>query len=207
MTIDSAKRSQLRRQLRQRRNSLSPMQQQQASFNLLRQLMQQPLFVRSQHFALYLSVDGEIDLTPVMQRLWKMKKSCYLPVLHPTRSRELWFVQVEPNTPLKPNRFGIKEPDPFKNHRLPANLLDMALIPLVGFDRQGNRLGMGGGFYDATFAFKRQQIYDKPYLIGVAHACQELMELEVAPWDVALYGTATDKEVILTGEWNREGTH
>src|SRR5690606_41971617 len=93
-----------------------------------------------------------------------------LPVLRPDKTNQLWFVRFDPDTPLKPNRFGIAEPDPFQNHRLPAHLLDMVLLPLVGFDRSGARLGMGAGFYDYTFAFKQQKSKGKPYLFGLAHA-------------------------------------
>lgn len=197
--IDPAERSQLRRELRARRHALTPMQQQQAAQGLLRQLMKQPLFMRSQHLALYLSADGEINPMPIAQQLWKMNKTCYLPVLHPTRPRELWFVRFDADTLLKPNRFGIGEPDPFHNHRLPANLLDIALLPLVGFDRTGARLGMGSAFYDMTFAFKQQKPKGKPYLIGLAHACQEVEKLVTADWDIPLHGIATDKEMILSG--------
>lgn len=199
MTLPSPSRAELRKQLRARRQALSPLQQQQASAGLLRQLMKQPLFMRSQHVALYIAADGEIDPAPVARQLWKMNKTCYLPVLRPDKTNQLWFVRFDPGTPLKPNRFGIAEPDPFQNHRLPAHLLDMVLLPLVGFDRSGARLGMGAGFYDYTFAFKQQKSKGKPYLFGLAHACQEVDQLETASWDVPLYGIATDREMILCG--------
>ena len=194
---DLPSRQQLRETLRQQRRALTPIQQQQASQKVLRQLMTQPLFMRSQHFALYIAADGEIDAMPIARQLWKMNKTCYLPVLHPNRPREMWFVRFDEQTPLKANRFGIPEPDPFRNHRLPANLLDMALLPLVGFDREGGRLGMGGGFYDTTFAFKQQKPKGKPYLVGLAHGCQGIGKLESADWDVPLYGVATDNEMII----------
>lgn len=199
MTLPSLSRADLRKELRARRQALSPMQQQQASFSLLRQLMKQPLFMRSYHVALYIATDGEIDPRPIAQQLWKMNKTCYLPVLRPDKTQQLWFVRFDPDTPLNPNRFGIPEPDPFQNHRLPAHLLDMVLLPLVGFDRSGARLGMGAGFYDQTFAFKQQKSKAKPYLFGLAHACQEVDQLETASWDVPLYGIATDREMILCG--------
>lgn len=192
-------RKQLRDQLRARRRALSPMQQQQAALEALRQLMKQPVFMRSQYVAVYLAADGELDPAPIARQLWKMNKYCYLPVLHPHRPRELWFVRFEQGAPLKPNRFGIGEPDPFRYHQLPAKLLDVALLPLVGFDRSGARLGMGGGFYDYTFAFKQQKSKGRPYLIGLAHACQEVDHLAAADWDIPLYGIATDKEMILCG--------
>ncbi len=196
-SVADRERSRLRQQLRAARRSLTPQQQRQASLGCLRQLMQLPRFVRSQHLALYLANDGELDPAPIARQLWNMNKHCYLPLLHPTRPRELWFVRFTPDTPLKPNRFGIGEPDPFKQHRLPARLLDVVLLPLVGFDRQGGRLGMGGGFYDKTFAFKQANPQGKPHLIGLAHSLQETPQLGLANWDIPLDGIATERELIL----------
>jgi 5-formyltetrahydrofolate cyclo-ligase len=190
-------RQQLRSELRARRNSLSPSEQTQAAQSLLRKLMSLPLFLRSQHLALYWATDGEIDLTPTMMQLWKMGKSCYLPVIHPTQARKLWFVKYSPDTILKPNRFNIPEPDHRSTPKIPAKLLDLVLMPLVGFDSKGARLGMGGGFYDSTFAFKHQQSQNKPWLIGVAHACQEVNELDTEAWDIPLNGVVTDKAATL----------
>jgi 5-formyltetrahydrofolate cyclo-ligase len=182
--------------LRDRRRALTPSQQANASAWVLRHLMHSPVFMRSQHVAIYMSNDGELNPLPIAEQLWKMDKHCYLPVLHPSQDRQLWFVRFDKDTPLKPNRFGIPEPDHRKNHKIPARLLDVVLVPLVGFDRSGARLGMGGGFYDTTFAF-HQHKKTKPWLIGVAHACQEIDKLETASWDIPLYGVVTDKELIV----------
>ena len=143
-TIDS--RQNLRQQLRERRQALTPSEQAQASQWLLRKLMSVPQVLRGQHIALYWAMDGEIDLAPVAEQLWKMGKQCYLPVLHPHQERQLWFVKYLPDSPLIPNRFKIPEPDYRSGQKLPAHLLDVVLLPLVGFDASGARLGMGGGF-------------------------------------------------------------
>jgi len=196
-------RAALRAELRTHRRALSPQQQQQASLGAVRQLMKLPVFMRSQHVALYRAADGELDPAAIARQLWKMNKQCYLPVLHPTRPQELWFVHYEADTPLKPNRYGVLEPDPFQNHQLPANLLDTVLLPLVGFDRAGNRLGMGAGFYDRTFAFKQHKPHGKPWLIGLAHGCQEVEKLAAASWDIPLSGIATEKEMIKVARIKR----
>ena len=128
-----------------------------------------------------------------------MGKHCYLPVLHPSLECQLWFVEYTPTAVLKPNRFGIPEPDHRQAIRIAPNLLDIVLLPLVGFDRQGGRLGMGGGFYDRTFAFHKGK-RNKPYLLGMAHACQEVEALELADWDIPLFGVITDKELILAAK-------
>jgi len=190
-----ASRQLLRTELRARRRALTPSQQAAASAWVLRHLMGLPAFRRARHIALYLANDGELDLYPVAEQLWKMGKHCYLPVLHPTLGRQLWFVEFTAATPLISNRFNIPEPDHRGAHKLPAQHLDMVLLPLVGFDRAGGRLGMGGGFYDTTFAF-HQGRQGKPYLVGIAHSCQEVETLELASWDIPLAAVVTDKEVI-----------
>lgn len=95
------------------------------------------------------------------------------------------------------NRFGIPEPRR-SQRRLPPWLLQLVLMPLVGFDKRGGRLGMGGGFYDTTFAFKHQKMGARPTLIGLAHACQEVESLPLAHWDVPLNAIATDKHCFST---------
>lgn len=193
----------LRLELRARRKALNPTQQTQASLHLLRQLMQVPQFMRARNVALYMANDSEIDPEPIIRQLWKMDKHSYLPVLRPGKSRELWFVEYTPGALLTKNRFGIPEPDFRQHHKIPAQLLDVVLMPLVGFDRTGARLGMGGGFYDATFAFKQKRSTGsktpagKPALIGLAHACQEVESLTTASWDIPLFAIATDRELIF----------
>jgi 5-formyltetrahydrofolate cyclo-ligase len=187
----------LRTELRARRRALNPTQQTQASTYLLRNLMQLPQFMRAQHVALYMAMDGEIDPAPIARQLWKMEKHCYLPVLRPGKSNSLWFVEYTQDCLLSKNRLGILEPDFRKQHKLPATLLDVALMPLVGFDRSGARLGMGGGFYDATFAFKQKKAPGKPALIGLAHACQEVDSLTTESWDIPLFAIATDREIMV----------
>ena len=189
--------SALRSELRSRRKALSITQQAHASLLLLRQLMQLPQFMRARHVALYIANDGEIDPAPVAQQLWKMDKHCYLPVLRPDKNKALWFVEYTPDAALTKNRFGIPEPDFRQHHKLPAQRLDVVLMPLVGFDRSGARLGMGGGFYDTTFAFKQKNNAGKPYLIGLAHSCQEVDSLATDAWDIPLFAIATEQEILL----------
>lgn len=188
---------QLRNELRARRNSLTPTQQAQASLSVLRHLMRVPQFMRARNVALYIANDGEIDPEPIARQLWKMEKHCFLPVLRPDKRRDLWFVEYTPDAQLVKNRFGIPEPDFRSHHKMSAQLLDIVLMPLVGFDRSGARLGMGGGFYDTTFAFKQKKNSGKPYLIGLAHSCQQVNSLTTDTWDIPLFAIATEQEVLL----------
>lgn len=189
---------QLRSELRARRRALNPTQQMQASIFLLRHLMKLPQFMRARNVALYMANDGEIDPAPIARQLWKMEKHCFLPVLRPDKRRDLWFVEYKPDAKLTLNRFGIPEPDFRTEHKMSAQLLDVVLMPLVGFDRSGARLGMGGGFYDTTFAFKQKKRAGKPALIGLAHACQQVESLAIDDWDIPLFAIVTDKDIIHT---------
>lgn len=189
---------QLRSELRARRRALNPTQQAQASLFLLRHLMKLPQFMRARNVALYMANDGEIDPKPIIRQLWKMEKHAFLPVLRPNKRKDLWFVEYTEGAPLTNNRFGIPEPDFRTQHRMSAQLLDVVLMPLVGFDRSGARVGMGGGFYDSTFAFKQKKPGNKPYLIGLAHSCQQVDSLATDTWDIPLFAIATDTEIILT---------
>lgn len=185
-------RAQLRRTLRQTRRALSLKQQQDAANGVFRQLAQHPYFIRAQHIALYCAADGEISPHILAQAAWRYRKQLYLPVLSEWPSTQMNFQVWLPNGAWKKNRFGIAEP-----HSHPAKLrditaLDLILLPLVGFDEQGARLGMGGGFYDRSLArLNRHPQLRRPRLIGLAHECQKVDQLSVEPWDIPLDATVT----------------
>lgn len=181
----------LRKQIRQQRRALSPQQQTLAARRLRKKLVCSPLFQRSQHIAFYLPNDGEIDPTPVMEEAWKRGKTCYLPVLTPL-GQKLLFVRFEKGNELVLNKFKIPEPNPLKHQCRQAWALDLVITPLVAFDNTGGRLGMGGGYYDRSFAFLRQKRAQKPSLLGVAHVFQERLELPRQAWDIPLDAIFTD---------------
>lgn len=194
----NGERSHLRRQLRHARRALTPLQQRMASLQLVRQLAQHPLYRRSQHIAFYLANDGEIDPRLLMQHAQRLGKQCYLPVLSGWPANRMHFQRLISQQRWVTNRFGIREP--MLNRRLQARpwRLDLILMPLVGFDENGNRLGMGGGFYDRTFAYRQhRQHWQGPRLLGLAHDCQKVSQLPTAPWDIPLDGIVSDRQIIL----------
>ncbi|WP_068825052.1 5-formyltetrahydrofolate cyclo-ligase [Pseudomonas sp. BMS12] len=185
----------LRRQLRQARRHLSPRQQQQAACALYRQLAQHPLFRRARHIALYLPSDGEIDPRPLLREAQKRGKATYLPVLASWPHTRMCFQRVEPGEKLIRNRFRIEEPALRRARQRGAWTLDLILLPLVGFDAYGGRLGMGGGFYDRCLAYRKlRKNWHKPTLLGVAHDCQRVDRLPLASWDIRLTGVVTDRD-------------
>jgi 5-formyltetrahydrofolate cyclo-ligase len=185
----------LRSRLRALRRALSPREQRLHARGLARVLGQERLFLGARRVALYWPADGEIDPLPLLERGAKTRRRAYLPVLHPGRAPRLTFAPYHPGEPLSPNRFGIPEP-PSRRGRIHARHLDLLLVPLVGFDQRGQRIGMGGGFYDRSLAFlKRRPGWRRPRLIGLAHECQRLPRIAPRPWDVPLDGIATERRV------------
>jgi len=189
-------RNALRHELRERRQELSAPEQTHAAHQLVAHLVATRLVRVSRRIAVYLPNDGEIDPVPFMARLWKMNKTCYLPILSRLQHDRLWFAPFTQKTPLAANRYGILEPVAPARTWVRAQELDLILMPLVGFDTHGNRLGMGGGFYDKSLAFLRERrLWRKPHLIGLAHDFQRVKKIDACAWDVPLQAVATDRTV------------
>ncbi|MFJ2283083.1 5-formyltetrahydrofolate cyclo-ligase [Pseudomonas sp. NPDC087803] len=193
-------RPQLRRLLRKARRSLTPGEQRQAAKGLFRQLAQDTHFRRAKHISLYLPTDGEIDPRLLLREAQRRGKATYLPVLSAWPRTKMVFQRIRPGEKLKPNRFRILEPRANLAHQRKIWTLDLVLLPLVGFDDVGGRLGMGGGFYDRSLAYlARRKNWRKPTLLGLAHECQKVERLAQASWDVPLQGTVTDKAWYFAG--------
>jgi len=192
-------RRELRRELRRRRRALTPEQRRRASEHLCLRLRRLPEVQRARRVALYLPNDGEIDPTPLIDWFRHRGARVHLPVLKPLSRNRLWFVHYHADTPMVRNRFGIPEPETrhgaHRARRLAAWALDLILLPLVGFDDAGQRMGMGGGFYDRTLAFTRHP-GPRPRLVGLAHDCQRVDSLPVEPWDVPLDAIVSDARVV-----------
>jgi len=186
----------LRRELKQKRSRLSPAEQRKASKSVIKHLSSYLRFRRSKHIASYWPNTGEIDLRNI--RL-KSDQTLYLPALQeqlrPWCGRGLLFV-AETNS-FRKNRFGI--PEPTGKPGVNAAKLDCLLIPLVGFDRAGNRIGMGGGYYDRALA--KLSVYRPTFKLGVAYSFQEIDGISPQPWDIPLDGVVTEKELLLFKKW------
>ncbi len=107
----------------------------------------------------------------------------------------LHFVAYQENDALRANRFGISEPAE-RRRLFQAENLDLVLMPMSGFDRLGNRLGSGGGYYDRTFSFVKKNP-GIPLLIGVGFVLQEVDSVPHDAWDIMLDGVLTEKELLL----------
>lgn len=193
MLYQPESRQQLRTQLRQRRRRLTLREQQRREQQLCHHLLQLPALQNAQHIAAYWPADGEISSLAAIKHWQCSGKKIYLPKM--LAQQQMQFVLFTPQTPMVKNRFGILEPQ--SRQKISPQQLDVVLLPLLAFDQQGNRLGMGGGYYDRAFAFLRQQAWRKrPLLIGIAHDFQQVAELEYAPWDVPLAMVVSNNTVI-----------
>ena len=180
----------LRHEIRRLRRSLEQPQREACASALARHLMNFLRLRRAERIGCYLAQDGELDLAPLMNRLRAVGKQLYLPVL---RRPRLWFMPLDAQTTLVRNRFGILEPQAPANARCAPQALDVVLAPLVAFDNRGRRLGMGGGFYDRTFAYRlTRRSWHRPCLIGIAYDLQRVSALSTRRWDVPLDGIATE---------------
>ena len=193
----------IRQQIRQRRQQLSIQQQQQAGSDLVHQFSQHPHIQRAQHIALYLhnDGDGELDTQAVIAWCWQQGKQVYIPILHPFSHKQLLFTRLTATTPLIKNKYGISEPRLDVTQVIPYLELDLVCSPLVAFDLAGNRLGMGGGYYDRTFSqhqFVRQD-QQVPYILGLALDCQQHDNLPIAPWDMPIKEIITPSRTLLFG--------
>lgn len=157
-------------------------------------LLAWPHFKRAKHIAIYHAFDGEIPTLPIAHAIWQSGKFCYLPKVLP-KDKDLQFALYTQNTTMVPNALGILEPLCDKIQLICPEQLDLVLMPLVAFDELGHRLGMGGGYYDHTFAFTANSPAQKPWLIGLAYAFQAQTRLQVDPWDLQLFAVFTENGI------------
>ncbi len=185
-------RQEIRKLIRQRRRALTSDQQAQFSEQAASRLMAYPPVLMAHTVAVFLSFDGELDTQPLIEQLWRSGKRVYLPVLHPFSPGNLLFLHYHPHSELVINRLKIQEPKLDVRDVLPLDKLDVLVTPLVAFDEQGQRLGMGGGFYDRTLQNWRQY-HVQP--VGLAHDCQQVDALPVEEWDIPLPAVVTPSKV------------
>ena len=182
----------LRRALRHRRNNIAPEDRAQFDYSINQTFIKSGALLRSSSIASYLANDGEPSVDLIIKSCSSIHRPHYLPVLD---KRRLKFSPYCWGDRLKNNIFNIPEPDTTQS--FPAGFLTTILMPLVGFDRQGHRLGMGGGYYDRTLGFMlNSNCKKKPLLIGIAYSSQMHQNIEHQPWDIPLDAVITEHELL-----------
>lgn len=176
----------LRQQVRAARRRLSPADRDAANAAILSHIKAMPAFRSARRVALFFAFDGEPDLSQLIR--FDQRKEFFAPIITGT---DMHFAKLGAQTNLELNFFGIPEPRP--PELIDPRALDLVLTPLVAFDHLGNRIGVGGGYYDRCFSFLRQRRYwFKPKLVGTAYSLQRVDPIDANSWDVPLWGAITE---------------
>lgn len=197
-TSNSSAKKALRHALRQARRAIPSARAEAAAKAVAKRVCRHKAWQRAQHVAIYLSGDGELDTGPLIDAARQAGKTVYLPVIRPPRGcagrRAAITLGVlvfrQQGVALKRGALWVLEPVRGQTPIRPLAQIDLMVMPLVGFDDAGYRLGMGGGFYDRTLAGRGR--FRRPYRMGVAHACQRVPALPHDPWDQRLDTCVTD---------------
>lgn len=190
-------RKELRNRLNHQRSKLSSQQQQDASNRIHQHLLHSLTFLKHKRVAFYFANRGEVDTRKLLSQSVAIGKACYLPILHPIKHNQLWFGRYQRGDPLIKNCYGILEPVPVLSELIHPRNLDIVITPLVAFDLNGNRLGMGGGFYDRTFSFLKTSSRTRPLLIGLAYEFQRVAQIDSFAWDVPLSAVFTEEQIYI----------
>lgn len=176
----------LRKQQRQLRRSLLPSFRAQAARAVVRQFFRWRVLCRARHVGLYLAAGSELATAPLIAALHKRGVRVYAPRV--ARAHALRFVRLQAHSRCPRHALGMRQPAPARSLRL--NQLDVLLIPLLGFNASGQRLGQGGGYYDRALA--RSSPW-RPLRLGLAFAAQQLAAVPVELWDATLHGVLTER--------------
>ncbi len=171
----------LRTHIQQQRNALSKAQITQGALDIKQKIITHPKINNAQKIGAYLAYNNELDLGPSLATLIDTGKEIFIPILHPLHNT-FWFAPWQ-NT-FKKNKFGIKEPIYELSELLAPWDLDIVLVPLIAVDPAGHRIGMGKGYYDRSFAFKK--FTDTPKLIGCSYDFQIQKELPHEDFDILM---------------------
>lgn len=191
---DASLKLSLRRELRRKRNALTPLQKVQASQQILMQIKQARLWQKGRRWAFYLPFGSELDCRPLIAAALANGKSVFVPLLRKGTTKRMVFVNLLDVTGWRKSPLGMLEP--VARSWVSSRQLDVVCLPLLGFDREGHRLGQGGGYYDATFAFRRVS-HCRPFLLGLGYACQQVDRIPTEPWDIRLDAVLTEEQSIL----------
>ncbi|MFC0178625.1 5-formyltetrahydrofolate cyclo-ligase [Thorsellia kenyensis] len=141
------------------------------------------------NIALFHSFRDEIDTSLTINYLLEKEITVCLPIIHPINHTHLLFQSFDKTTEMVKNKFGILEPKLNVNQIIIKESIDLIILPLTGYDEMGNRLGMGGGFYDRTF----EHYPFKERLIGFAFSIQKVGSIPAEPWDLKIARIISDE--------------
>ena len=181
----------LRASAKAARRSMSSEEHLRASRRIADRFLNSRYFLASDSIACFISMWDEVDTSAIIERAWRAGKRIFLPVL--SAHGRMSFHETIPETELALNRFGLWQP--VAGRPIDVSKLDVVVTPLVAFDNQRNRIGMGSGFYDRNFAFLHgRRHWLRPKLIGIAFECQRVNEIARNPWDIPVFRVFTEAD-------------
>jgi len=191
--MSSDVRALIRRRMRSLCADMTPAERMRAGAAIARILEDSGIVRENTAVAGFWSLPTEVPMLIVQMLIERLGARYHLPILGP--EQQLRFGSFRAGQNVRANRFGIPEPaEP--EHFLSPSDLDVVLMPLTAFDRSGNRLGSGGGWYDRSFAFRSDGTRSSPTLVGIAFADQETASVPHESWDVRMDMVITDRELI-----------
>jgi 5-formyltetrahydrofolate cyclo-ligase len=192
--ISLTDRKALRQLLRACRRSVSAQERLRAGQLVARNVERYLRLRAGWRIAVYASLPTELDTTPLIRLARSRGCIVYVPCIERhSLGRKMRFVELTGRQ--RRNRLGIDEPE--NSLMIGARWLDLVFLPLVGFDARGVRLGMGGGYYDRAFAFRRwRKVWHAPRLIGLAYSFQQVDGLTAATHDVRLDAVVTEERIV-----------
>ena len=152
--------------------------------------MRRRVLRQARRVAIYLGHASELDTAPLLRALHRRGLAVYIPEVLP--SQRMSFVRLRPGTPLRRGRLGLRQPA-IGRPRCNARQLQIILLPLLGFDHRGRRLGQGGGYYDRALAGCRNRF--RPLRVGYAYAVQQVDAVPADDWDIGLDMVVTEQGV------------
>ena len=188
--MDSSKeqRNLLRQEILAKRRQLTAKETAQAGLSILKTIMQMNVFKRTVNVASYISLSGEL-CTQDMNEYFMTRHHLCLPYMVTGQKGKMDFYSFKKGDELVENRFHILEPKNQPENLVSEDKIDVIIVPLVAFDNKGNRMGMGGGYYDRMLKKVRKDCL----VIGVAYEFQLVDELLVEEWDMPMDIVITEK--------------
>lgn len=174
----------LRKAARAARSSLSSKERDKASEKIVDKVIRSSWFRSGRFVACYLSTEEEVDTWSLIERAWRMNKRVFAPRIE--KNFTMQFCELSAQSKLVLNQYGL--PEPQDGEIIAPRALDLVITPVVAFDDDGNRIGMGGGYFDRTFSFlKDRKLLFHPKLIGLAFSCQRVDKIAPNPWDIRIF--------------------
>ena len=180
-TVDDKQR--LRRTLRNIRQAIPYGARQRAARGVARHVRRSPRLCRARRIAVYLPMGSELPTAPLIAALQSRRIAVFVPAL----SGGMLRFRALDGRRLRRHPLGMLQPS--TGIALRASAMDVVLLPLLGFDAKGSRLGQGGGYYDRELSRCRF----RPYRVGLAYAAQQLATLPCERWDQRLHAVLTER--------------